>query len=104
MRRARSAVSVKSGQFAFAFHNLRVGIENLRKFTMQTDTDMGGLTWKLVHQALGGTHDEFEMGDIVALVRTDHQEIILLRRTPVQSISSVEHEDFEGCHTMFGDE
>ena len=44
------------------------------------------------------------MRDVVALVRPDHQKIILLRRGAVQPVAAVEHEDLERRHAVIGDQ
>src|SRR5262245_16910791 len=104
MRRPRSAVGTQAGQLALSFNDFRVCIEDFCEFAMQADADVSSLSREFVHQALRGAHDEFEMRDVVALVRSNHQKFILLRRASMQSISSVEHENLERCDPVFRDE
>ena len=44
------------------------------------------------------------MRDVVALVRPDHQKLVLLRRGAVQPVAAVEHEDLERRHAVIGDQ
>jgi hypothetical protein len=48
-----------------------------------------------LHGAADTAHDELEVRDVVALVRPDHQELVLLARRTVQAVAAVEHEDLE---------
>ena len=71
---------------------------------MQADADVRSLPREFVHQAPRGAHDEFEMRDVVALVRSDHQKFILLRRASMQSVAAVKHENLERGDPVFRDE
>src|SRR5262249_51381968 len=65
------------------------------KLAMKTDADMRGKFRIFRHQALGGAHDEFEMGDVVAILGADHQKFVLMGGPSVQTVSSIKHEYLE---------
>ena len=46
-------------------------------------------------------HDEFEMRDVVFLLRIDHQEFVLVARGAVQTVAAVEHVDLERGDAVF---
>ena len=95
VRRASGAIGVQAGQRAVALNQLRVGLEDFRNLAMQTDADMGGTFRIFRHQALCRAHDEFEMRDVITLLRPDHEKFVLMGRAPVQAVSSIKHEDLE---------
>src|SRR5215468_9777248 len=90
MRGAGGAVGGEPGQLALALDDLRVGGENFRKLAVKADADVVGQFGMLDHQSPGGTHDEFEMSDIVSLLWPDHQELVLIARPAVQTVPAVE--------------
>src|SRR5512147_1210634 len=104
MRWARRAVSVKTLQLAFALDDLGIGGEDFRQLAMQADADIRRKLREFLHQALPIAHNELEMRDVIALVRPDHQELVLLRRSAMQPIAAVKHEDFERGYAVIGDQ
>ena len=62
---------------------------------MKADAYIVGKFRMLRHQPSGGTHDEFEMREVVTLLRADHQEVVLVGRPSVKAVPAVEHEDLE---------
>src|SRR5215467_15395657 len=100
MRGAGGAVSGEPGQLALALDDLGVGGENFCKLAVKADADVVSELGMLGHQSPGGAHNEFEMSDVVSLLRSDHQEIVLVARPAVQAVPSVEHEDLERGDTI----
>src|SRR5262249_11198092 len=80
---------------ALALDDLGVGVEDFGELAMQADADIRGKCGMLRHQTLGGAHDELEMRDVVAVLRSDHEKFILMGRASVQAVSAVEHEYLE---------
>src|SRR5215468_2968840 len=62
---------------------------------MKTDADMRGKFRIFRHQTLCRAHDEFEMGDVVAILGADHQKFVLMGGPSVQTVSSIKHEYLE---------
>jgi hypothetical protein len=54
-----------------------------------------------VHDRARGAHDELEMGDVVAVLGRQHQELVLRVRFTVQPVAAVEHENLERRHPVF---
>ena len=71
---------------------------------MKADADVVGAVGKFRHQTLCRAHDELEMSDVVALLRADHQKLVLPVRASVQAVSPVEHEDLERGDAVVDDE
>src|SRR5262245_52728405 len=67
---------------------------------METYADVRGKFRVLRHQTLCRAHDEFEMGDVVALLVPDHQKFVLIGRPPMQTISTIKHEYLESGDTV----
>src|SRR5262249_20506627 len=73
MWRAGGTVGAQSGQLTLALDDFRIGIEDFSKLAMKTYADIGGKVRIFRHQTLRGAHDEFEMSDVIAVLRADHQ-------------------------------
>ena len=101
MRRPRGAVGGEPGQLALALDQRRVGVEDVGKLAMQADADMVGEFRMAFHDGARGSHDELEMGDVVAVFRTQHQELVLRRGFAVEPIAAIEHENLERRHAVF---
>jgi len=95
VRRAGGTVGVQSRQFALALDNFRICVEDFGELAMKTDADVWGKFRIFRQQTLCRAHDEFEMGDVIALLVPDHQKFVLIGRPPVQTVSTIKHEYLE---------
>ena len=95
---------MQAGELALALDDLGVGVEDLRELAVQADADVVRELRMLRHQSPRGAHDEFEMRDVVAFLRADHEKIVLGVRPPVQSVAAVEHENLERGHAVIDGE
>ena len=101
MRRPRRAIGSEAGQVALALDQRRVGIEDIGKLAVQADADVVGEFRAAVHDRPRGTHDELEMGDVVTVLRPQHQELVLRVRFTVEPVAAVEHKNLERRHPVF---
>src|SRR3974390_393219 len=100
MRGPGGAVGGEPGQPALALHDLGIGVENVRKLAVKTHTDVAGEFGMFGHQSPGGTHNEFEMSDVISLLGSDHKYFVLLVRPAGQAVPAVKHEDLERGDAM----
>src|ERR1700730_11949430 len=71
---------------------------------MKTDANIRRTIGEFRHQPLCGAHDELEMRNVVAILRSNHQKVILIGRPAMQTVSSIKHEDFERGDAVVEDE
>src|SRR5262249_17522354 len=93
-----------SRKLALPLNDLRIGVEDFRQLAMQTHADMGGAFWEFIHQAVRLAHDEFEMRDVIALLRPDHEEFVLPHGAAMQAVAAVKHENIERRYAVLDDE
>ena len=104
MRRPRGAVGMQPGQLALALYQGGVGIEDVGKLAVQADADVVREFRVTVHDRPRRAHDELEMGDVVAVLRSEHEELVLRGGFAVQPVTAVKHEDLERRDAVFARE
>src|SRR5262249_2236592 len=93
-------VSVQPGQLALALDDLGVGREYVRKLAVKAYADIVGKLGMGGHQSPRRAHDEFKVGDVITILRADHQEFILVGRPSVKPVPTIKHEYFERSDTV----
>jgi hypothetical protein len=83
MRRPRRAVRAQPGEFAFLPNEPCVRPHDLGRLAVQAQRDDILAIRIATDRIADPPHDEFEMRDVVLLVRIDHQKVVLTVRGAV---------------------
>src|SRR5581483_5321212 len=100
MWRARGVIRGQALQLALALHPFGIGRHDLCRLAMQRERDLRSLGWKALARRLHAAHDELEVRVVVALLRSDHQEVALAIGAAMQAMRAVEHENLERRDAM----
>ena len=104
VRRPRRAVGREPLHRLVLLDDLRVGGHDLCGLAVQAERQLARLARHRFAGGLQPAHDEFEVGDVVALVLADHQEVALGVAGAVQPVRAVEHEDLEAGDAVLLDQ